>query len=157
MPWSCRILLQHHQKKNSKWTYGAIFLTLNICRKSTETECSKMSIRAVFWHYEYNKRFVFAKFKSCIFVSSKWTYEANFPTLNICRKSMKPQSGLKFLSKLCFGIMNTTKDSYLLNWKIAFLKRGKIRQESVLFSTVKRLRHRRDTDDNLEFWCSTQN
>ena len=30
-------------------------------------EWSKISIRAVFWHYEYNKRFIFDKFKSCIF------------------------------------------------------------------------------------------
>ena len=50
-----------------------------------------------------------------IFVSSKWT---------CCRKSMKAQSCLKFPSELCFGIMNTTKDSYLLNSKVAFLKRG---------------------------------
>ena len=35
------------------------------------TEWSKISIRAVFWHYECNKRFVFAKFKSCIF--EKWS------------------------------------------------------------------------------------
>ena len=37
---------------------------------------------------------------------------------------MKTQSGLKFSSELCFGIMNTTKDSYLLNSKVAFLNRG---------------------------------
>ena len=37
---------------------------------------------------------------------------------------MKEQSGLKFPSELRFGIMNTTKDSYLLNSKVAFLKRG---------------------------------
>ena len=34
------------------------------------TEWSKISIRAVFWHYVYKKRFIFAKFKSCIF--EKW-------------------------------------------------------------------------------------
>ena len=60
----------------------------------------------------------------CIFVSSKLTYEANFPTLNICRKSMKAQNGLKFPSELCFGIMNVTKDSYLLNSKVTFLRSG---------------------------------
>ena len=60
----------------------------------------------------------------CIFVSSKLTYEANFPALNICKKSMKAQNGLKLPSELCFGIMNATKDSYLLNSKVAFLKSG---------------------------------
>ena len=44
------------------------------------------------------------------FVSSKWTYEANFQTLNICRKSMKAQNGPKFPSELCFGNMNAAKD-----------------------------------------------
>ena len=48
----------------------------------------------------------------------------NFTTLNICRKSMKAQNGLKFLSELCFGIMNAAKDSHLLNSKVAFLKNG---------------------------------
>ena len=38
---------------------------------------------------------------------------------------MKAQNGLKFPSELCFGIMNVTKDSYLLNSKVAFLKSGK--------------------------------
>ena len=42
---------------------------------------------------------------------------------------MKAQNGLKFPSELCFGIMNVTKYSYLLNSKVAFLK-------SDLFSTV---------------------
>ena len=37
---------------------------------------------------------------------------------------MKAQSGLKFSSELCFGIINTAKDSYLQNSKVAFLKRG---------------------------------
>ena len=37
---------------------------------------------------------------------------------------MKAQNGLKFPSELCFGIMNVTKDSYLLNSKVAFLKSG---------------------------------
>ena len=37
---------------------------------------------------------------------------------------MKAQKGLKFPSELCFGILNTTKDSYLLNSKVLFLKRG---------------------------------
>ena len=37
---------------------------------------------------------------------------------------MKAQSGLKFSSEMCFGIINTKKDSYLLNYKVAFLKRG---------------------------------
>ena len=37
---------------------------------------------------------------------------------------MKAQNGLKFPSELCFGIMNATKDSYLLNSKVAFLKSG---------------------------------
>ena len=55
-------------------------------------------------------------------MSSKLTYEANFPTLNICRKSMKAQNGLNFPSELCFGIRNATKDSYMLNSKVAFLK-----------------------------------
>ena len=31
---------------------------------------------------------------------------------------------LRFLSELCFGIMNATKDSYLLNSKVVFLKSG---------------------------------
>ena len=57
-------------------------------------------------------------------MSSKLTYEADFPTLNICRKSMKAQNGLKLPSELYFGIMNATKDSYLLNSKVAFLKSG---------------------------------
>ena len=35
-----------------------------------DTEWSKIFIRAMFWHYEYNKRFVFAKLKSCNF--DKW-------------------------------------------------------------------------------------
>ena len=37
---------------------------------------------------------------------------------------MKAQSGLNFPPEMCFGIMNTTKDSYLINSKVAFLKRG---------------------------------
>ena len=37
---------------------------------------------------------------------------------------MKAQNGLKFLSELCFGIMNADKDLYLLTSKVAFLKRG---------------------------------
>ena len=37
---------------------------------------------------------------------------------------MKAQNGLKFPSELCFGIMNVTKDSYLLSSKVAFLKSG---------------------------------
>ena len=38
----------------------------------------------------------------CIFVSSKWTYEANFPNSNICRKSMKALSGLnKIPIRIC--------------------------------------------------------
>ena len=37
---------------------------------------------------------------------------------------MKAQNGLKIPSELCFGIMNVTKDSYLLNSKVAFLKSG---------------------------------
>ena len=35
---------------------------------------------------------------------------------------MKAQNGLKFPSELCFGIMNVTKYSYLLNSKVSFLK-----------------------------------
>ena len=42
----------------------------------------------------------------------------------MCRKAMKAQSGLKFPSEPYFGIINTTKDLYLLNSKVAFLKRG---------------------------------
>ena len=34
------------------------------------------------------------------------------------------QNGLKFPSELCFGTMNLTKDSYLLNSKVASLKSG---------------------------------
>ena len=41
---------------------------------------------------------------------------------------MKAQKDLKFPSELCFGIVNATKDSYLLNSKVA-----KIRQETILF------------------------
>ena len=37
---------------------------------------------------------------------------------------MKAQNGLKFPSELCFGIMNATQDSYLLNSKVALLKSG---------------------------------
>ena len=48
-----------------------------------------------------------------IFVSSKLIYGANFPTLNVCRKSMKAQNGLKFLLELCFGII-------LLFWSYFF-------------------------------------
>ena len=72
----------------------------------------------------------------CIFVSLKLTYEANLPTLNICRKSLKAQNGLKFPLELCFGIMNLIKDSYLQNSKVAFLKSEKMRQECVLFFYV---------------------
>ena len=39
-------------------------------------------------------------------------------------KAQKRQNGLKFPSELCFGIMNATKDSYLLDSKVAFLKSG---------------------------------
>ena len=47
-------------------------------------------------------------------------------TLNICSKSMKAQSGLKFPSKLYFGIINTTKAKRFVfaKFKVAFLKRG---------------------------------
>ena len=48
----------------------------------------------------------------CIVVSSKLTFEANITTLNISRKSMKAQKGLKYPSELCFGIISVTKDSY---------------------------------------------
>ena len=41
---------------------------------------------------------------------------------------MKPQNGPKFPSELCFGIMNVTNDSYLLNSKIVFLKVAKMRK-----------------------------
>ena len=37
---------------------------------------------------------------------------------------MKAQNGITFPSEMCFGIMNVTKDSYLLNSKVAFLKSG---------------------------------
>ena len=37
---------------------------------------------------------------------------------------MKAQNGLKFLSELCFGIMNAAEGSYLLNSKVVFLKNG---------------------------------
>ena len=104
MPWSCRILLQHHKKK-----FNAI--AQNVCSNCFQSICQGAKIRAI-------REF-------CIFVSPKWTYEANFPSLNICRKSMKSQSsGLKYPCELCFGIMNTTKDSYLLSSKVAYLKRG---------------------------------
>ena len=43
------------------------------------------------------------------FVSSKLTYESNFPTLNTCRKSMEAQNGLKFPPELCLGILNVRK------------------------------------------------
>ena len=58
------------------------------------------------------------------FVIKKLIYEANFPTLNVSRKSKKAQNGLKFLSELCFGNINAAKDSNLLNSKVAFLKSG---------------------------------
>ena len=57
-------------------------------------------------------------------MSSKLTYEANFPTLNNCRKLLKAQNGQKFISELYFGIINAAKDSYLLNSKVAFFKSG---------------------------------
>ena len=37
---------------------------------------------------------------------------------------MKAQNGLKFPSELRFGFINVTKDSYLLNSKVVFLKSG---------------------------------
>ena len=37
---------------------------------------------------------------------------------------MNAQNGLKFLSELCFGIINAAKDSYLLNSKVTFLNSG---------------------------------
>ena len=87
MPWSCRILLRHHQTKKNSFPLlrpyaQTVFKVYTKVRKSAQFD---------------------------IFVSSK------FPTLNICRKSMKAQNGLKFLSELCFGMMNVRKDSYLLN------------------------------------------
>ena len=75
-------------------------------------------------HQKKNHRYCSDLMPKLILVSSKFSYEANFPTLNICRKSMKAQNGLKFPSELCFGIMNLTKDSYLLHSKVAFLKSG---------------------------------
>ena len=48
---------------------------------------------------------------------------AQFEILNVCRKSMKAENGLKFLTELCFG-MNEAKDSCLLDSKVAFLKSG---------------------------------
>ena len=35
---------------------------------------------------------------------------------------MIAQNGLEFPPELCFGIINVTNDSYLLNSKVAFLK-----------------------------------
>ena len=92
-----------------------------LCPNSFWSVCQGAQIRAI-WEF-------------CIFVSSKLTYEAKFPTLNICRNSMKAQNGLKFPSELCFGITNITKDSFLINSKAAFLTSevAKMRQESVLF------------------------
>ena len=46
---------------------------------------------------------------------------------------MKAQNGLKFPSELCFGIMNVTKDSYLINSKVAFLKSGQNAARICLF------------------------
>ena len=37
---------------------------------------------------------------------------------------MKVQNSLNFLSELCFGTVNSAKDSYLLNSKVVFLKSG---------------------------------
>ena len=37
---------------------------------------------------------------------------------------MKAQNGLKFPLELCFGIITVTKDSYLVNSKVGFLKSG---------------------------------
>ena len=49
---------------------------------------------------------------------------------------MKAHSGLQFPSELCFGLMNATKDSYLLNSKVAFLKSGQNSAGISFFSTV---------------------
>ena len=87
MPWSCRILLRHHQTE----------------KLQRHMHCSDLMPK------------VYAKVRK----------SAQFETF--------AQNGLKFPSELCFGIMNLTKDSYLLNSKVA-----KMRQESVLFSTVLR-------------------
>ena len=104
MPWSCRILLRHHQTEN----VNAIAQTL--CPNCFLSICQGAQISAI-WEFS-------------IFGSSKFTNEANFPTLNICIKSMKAQNGLKLPLELFFGIMNVTKYSYLLNSKVAFLKSG---------------------------------
>ena len=50
------------------WSKFSNFKRLQIINEGQEW--SKISIRAVFWHYECSKRFIFAKFKSCTF--EKW-------------------------------------------------------------------------------------
>ena len=66
---------------------------------------------------------IHANINFCIFVSSNLTYEVNFSTVNLCRKSLYAQNIMyKFL---CFVIINTTKDSYFLNSIDAFFKSEK--------------------------------
>ena len=117
MPWSCLILLWHYQTEKIKRH------CLDLMPKLFSSICQGAQIRAI-WEF-------------CIFVSSKLTYEANFPTFNICRKSMKARNGLKFPSELCFGIINVTKDSFLLNSKVAFFEKWlKCSRNLSFFSTV---------------------
>ena len=104
MPWSYRILVRHHRTEKFQRHCSDLMPKLFL-------KCMpRCAIGAI------------GEF--CIFVSSKLTFEANFPTLKICKKSMKVQNGLKFPSELCFGIMNATKDSNLLNSKVKLLKGG---------------------------------
>ena len=96
---SARCARKGSKTKKNAWVWYLYFLKVYNLRhlKKVEKKYSVFKI-LIFWLFN--------------FVSSKFTYEANFPTLNICRKSIKAHNGLKLSSELCFGIMNATKDSY---------------------------------------------
>ena len=111
MPWSCRILLQHHQTKKFKCHCSDLMLKLFL-KYMPRCENPRNS-----WILHF-----------CVVRMDLWSKFSNFKHLQKINEG-KDQSGLKVPSELCFGIMNT-KDSYLLNsnWKGA-----NMRQESVLF------------------------
>ena len=67
---SFKDLQKIHEGREWYSTSNADNLNSNKFSKKCSNCVISISIRAVFWHYECNKRFIPAKFKSCIF--EKW-------------------------------------------------------------------------------------
>ena len=103
MPWSCCFLLQHHQ------TNKKIDLMLKLFIKYMPR-----------WENPHNSIILHL----CVVKMDLWSKCSKFSNFKHLKKINECTEWSKFPSELCFGNMNTTKDSYLLNSKLASLKRG---------------------------------